>query len=124
MVPPAPQIRWKHTIILLHLQCSGGVHGTSSASNTLEDAIIYTLENIIISSSASNTVETLKNIVIFAMLRRSSWYLQRLKCNEKYNNIVTFTMFRRYSWYLQRLKYAEQNKNTIISVHLQYHAHS
>ena len=35
MVPPAPQIRWKHTTISFLAMCSGGIHGTFSATISL-----------------------------------------------------------------------------------------
>jgi hypothetical protein len=43
-----------------------------------------------------------------------SWYLQRLKYDEKHNHIVVFTMFWRYSWYLQRLKYDAKHNNIVV----------
>jgi len=101
------------TIISLHLQwerylqCSAGLHSPFTASNTME---------------------TQNRIIIFAMLQRSSWCLQRsntmlrrsswshqsLKNNGTHSNILIFKMFRRSSWSLQRIKHNGKHNYIVI----------
>ena len=92
----APQVSWylqrpeynENNVTSWHLQDLCGIHGTSSARSTMDQ----TMKSIFVQgcrgandiSSASYTTKT-HDLIRFAMLRRCSWYLQRLQ----YNNIMS-----------------------------------